>query len=155
MVLIFDQDLNNKNHYPWCITWHGEHDQESDMAFYATDRRKKIIGPGIARCEYGGLMLSYPPRRLANVWGDPHYRMAKTKAEVLLLAAIDYCMDKHIVYVAAEAPRSYFFSLAQRLGRKLVYLPIGTLSPTSLERIRVFHVLAGHRYREIAKNFIW
>lgn len=155
VVLIFDQDLNNKNHYPWCITWHGEHDQESDMAFYATDRRKKIIGPGIARCEYGGLMLSYPPRRLANVWGDPHYRMAKTKAEVLLLAAIDYCMDKHVVYVAAEAPRSYFFTLAQRLGRKLVYLPIGTLSPTSLERIRVFHVLAGHRYREIAKNFIW
>jgi hypothetical protein len=154
VVLIFDQDLNHQK-YPWCITWHGEHDQESDMAFYATDRRKKIIGPGIARCEYGGLMLSYPPRRLANVWGDPHYRMAKTKAEVLLLAAIDYCLDKHIVYVAAEAPRSYFFQLAQRLGRKLVYLPIGTLSPTSLERIRVFHVLAGHRFREIAKNFIW
>ena len=154
VVLIFDQDAG-KNDYPWCITWHGEHDQESDMAFYATDRRKKIIGPGIARCEYGGLMLSYPPRRLANIWGDPHYRMAKTKAEVLLLAAIDYCLDKHIVYVASEAPRSYFFSLAQRLGRKLVYLPIGTLSPTSLERIRVFHVLAGHRYRELAKNYIW
>jgi hypothetical protein len=154
VVLIFDQD-QGKNHYPWCITWHGEHDQESDMAFYATDRRKKIIGPGIARCEYGGLMLSYPPRRLANVWNDPHYRGAKTKAEVLLFAAIDYCLDKHIVYVASEAPRSFFFSLAQRLGRKLVYLPIGTLSPTSLERIRVFHVLAGHRYREIAKNFIW
>lgn len=154
VVLIFDED-EGKNHFPWCITWHGEHDQESDMAFYATDRRKKIIGPGIARCEYGGLMLSYPPRRLANIWNDPHYRMAKTKAEVLLLAAIDYCLDKHIVYVASQAPRSYFFSLAQRLGRKLVYLPIGTLSPTSLERIRVFHVLAGHKYRELAKNYIW
>lgn len=154
VVLIFDED-EGKNHFPWCITWHGEHDQESDMAFYATDRRKKIIGPGIARCEYGGLMLSYPPRRLANIWSDPHYRIAKTKAEVLLLAAIDYCLDKHIVYVASQAPRSYFFSLAQRLGRKLVYLPIGTLSPTSLERIRVFHVLAGHRYRELAKNYIW
>lgn len=125
------------------------------MAFYATDRRRKIVGPGIARCEYGGLMLSYPPRRLANVWGDPHYRLAKTKAEVLLFAAIEYCEDKHVLYVAAEAPRSYFFSLAQRLGKKLVYLPIGTLSPTSLERIRVFHVLAGHRYRDLAKSYIW
>lgn len=154
VVLIFDQD-GGKNDYPWCITWHGEHDQESDMAFYASDRYKKVVGPGIARCEYGGLMLSYPPRRLANVWNDPHYRGAKTKAEVLLFAAIDYCLDKHVLYVAAEAPRSFFFSLAQRFGKKLIYLPIGTLSPTSLERIRVFHVLAGHRYREIAKNYIW
>ncbi len=155
VVLIFDKDDAGKNDYPWCITWHGEHDQESDMAFYATDRRRKIVGPGIARCEYGGLMLSYPPRRLSSVWGDPHYRAAKTKAEVLLFAAIEYCEDKHVLYVAAEAPRSYFFSLAQRLGKKLIYLPIGTLSPTSLERIRVFHVLAGHRYRDLAKNYIW
>ncbi len=154
VVMVFDDDAGT-NTYPWCITWHGEHDQESDMAFYATDRRKKVVGPGIARCEYGGLLLSYPPRRLSNVWNDPHYRGAKTKAEVLLFAAIDYCLDKHILYVASEAPRSYFFSLAQRFGKKLVYLPIGTLSPTSLERIRVFHVLAGHRYREIAGNFIW
>ncbi len=154
VVVIFDEDKDS-NRFPWCITWHGEHDQESDMAFYATDRRKMIVGPGIARCEYGGLMLSYPPRRLANVWNDPYYRAAKTKAEVLLYSAIDYCQDKHVVYVADKAPRSYFFQLAQRLGKKLVYLPIGTLSPTSLERIRVFHVLAGHRYREVAKNFIW
>ena len=63
--------------------------------------------------------------------------------------------DKHIVYVGDSVPRSSFFQLAQRLGKKLVYLPIGTLSPISLERIRVFHVLAGHRYRELAKNFIW
>lgn len=154
VVLIFEEDQHNTK-YPWCITWHGEHDQESDMAFYATDRKRKVIGPGIARCEYGGLMLSYPPRRLANVWNDPYYRSAKTKAEVLLFAAIDYCQDKHVLYVSKEAPRSSFFSLAQRLGKKLIYLPIGSLSPTSLERIRVFHVLAGHRYREIAKDFIW
>ena len=154
VVLIFDTD-EGSNKYPWCITWHGEYEQESDMAFYGTDRRKKIIGPGIARCEYGGLMLSYPPRRLANIWNDPHYSAAKTKAEVLLFAAIDYCVDKHVLYVAAQAPRSFFFSFAQRLGKKLIYLPIGSLSPTSLERVRVFHVLAGHRFREIAKNYIW
>lgn len=154
VVIIFDEDKENTK-FPWCITWHGEHDQESDMAFYGTNNRRMIIAPGIARCEYGGLMLSYPPRRLANVWNDPYYRSAKTKAEVLLFAAIDYCQDKHVVYVAEKAPRSYFFQLAQRLGKKLVYLPIGSLSPTSLERIRVFHVLAGHRYREMAKNFIW
>ncbi len=154
VVLIFDTD-KGANKYPWCITWHGEYEQEADMAFYGTDRRKKIIGPGIARCEYGGLMLSYPPRRLANIWNDPHYAGAQTKAEVLLFAAIDYCVDRHVLYVAAEAPRSFFFRFAQRLGKKLIYLPIGSLSPTSLERVRVFHVLAGHQYRELAKNFIW
>lgn len=154
VVVIFDEDKDNRK-FPWCMTWHGEHNQESDMAFYSTDKRRKVIGPGIARCEYGGFMLSYPPGRLSNVWSDPYYRSAKTKAEVLLFSAIEYCRDKHVVYVGATAPRSYFFQLARRLGKKLVYLPIGSLSPTSLERIRVFHVLAGHRYRELAKNFIW
>lgn len=154
VVVIFDEDKQNKN-YPWAMTWHGEHNQESDMAFFATSPRSKVIGKGIARCEYGGFCMTYPPRRLMDVWSDPYYGACKTKAEVLLFAAIDYCQDRHVVYVAAEPPRSYFRTLAARLGKKIVYVPIGSLSPVSLKKIRIFHVLSGHRYRKIAKDFIW
>ncbi len=155
VVIIFDEDKTDRQ-FPWKMTWHGEHSQESDMAFYATDRTNKIVGPGIARCEYGGLMLTYPPRRLMDVWTDPYYRpTAKTKAEILLFAALDYCVEKHVVYVAATPPRTVFRTLAGRLGKKIVYLPIGQLSPISLKKIRVFHVLSGHDLRDIAKDYIW
>lgn len=154
VVIVFDEDREDRR-YPWKMTWHGEHSQESDMAFFATPPTHKIVGPGIARCEYGGLMLTYPPRRLADVWSDPFYSPAQTKAEVLLFAALDYCVERHVVYVASSPPRTFFRTLAGRMGKKIVYLPIGQLSPVSVNKIRVFHVLSGHRLREIAKDYIW
>ncbi len=155
VIMIFDEDSNDAR-YPWKMTWHGEHQQESDMAFYATPINAKIVGPGIARCEYGGLMLTYPPRRVLDVWSDPLYlQEAQSKAEVLLLAGLEYSTEKHVVYVASKAPRQKFRQIAARLGRKIVYLPIGQLSPVSIKKIRVFHVLSGHHLREIAKDYIW
>lgn len=154
VILIFDED-GKDSRYPWRMTWHGEHSQESDMAFYATPVQQKIVGPGIARCEYGGLLMTYPNRRLPDVWRDPAYHECRSKAEVLLMAAIDYGEDRHIVYVASKPPRSQFRTLASRVGKKIVYLPIGSLSPQSIQRIRVFHVLSSHQVRQIAKDYIW
>ena len=154
VVLIFDEDSKNQR-YPWCMTWHGEHAQESDMAFYATPTNMKLVGPGISRCEYGGILMTYPNRRLGNVWADVFYRDCRTKAEILLMGALEYGLEKHVVYVASEPPRSHFRSVAGRLGKRIVYLPIGSLSPQSIKRIRVFHVLSDHGKRQIAKDFIW
>jgi hypothetical protein len=153
VVIIFDEDRRNR--YPFAMTWLGEHEQESDMAFYATEPADNISGPGICRCEYGGLLLSFPPRRMQDVWHDPSYRHMGTKAEILLMAALDYSPDPHVVYVAARPPRSIFKRIAARMGRKIVYIPLGSLSPPALKRIRVMHLLSGHDKREIAKDYIW
>jgi len=154
VVVIFDEDRND-NHYPWKMTWLGEHHQESDMAFYATNMTGRIVGPGISRCEYGGFMLTAPPLRLYDVWTDPFYAQARSKSEVLLMAAIEYSVERHVVYVAAAPPRAWFRSFASRLNRKIVYIPIGALSPTSLKKLRVFHVLSGRHVRDFAKDYIW
>ena len=63
VVVIFDPDSpkKGKEDFPWCVTWLGEHSQESDMAFYGTPAGEVMDGPGISRCQYGGFMLSYPP----------------------------------------------------------------------------------------------
>jgi hypothetical protein len=153
VVVIFDEDLGN--HYPWCMTWLGEHNQESDMAFYSTTPSDQTVGPGIARAEYGGFLLSYPPRRMTDVWHDPDYWFAESKPETLLLAALDYTLERFVVYVAARPPRSIFKTVAPRLGRKIVYIPIGQLSPITLKKIRAVHVLDGHDKRPIAKDYIW
>lgn len=159
VVMIFDEDSGEDKttveKFGWRTTWIGEHDQESDMAFYATPLGSNVIGPGISRCEYGGFMMTYPPRRLMDVWHDPDYEECRTKSEVLLMAAIDYAIQPMIVYVASKPPRSALKSFAQRFGKKIVYIPIGQLSPVTLNKIRVFHVLDGHDKRSIADEYIY
>lgn len=153
LVIIFDEDTNNR--YSYLTTWLGEHQNESDMAFYSTQPFEHIVGPGIGRAEYGGLLMTLPPRRLYDVWTDPDYDLGQTKAERLLMAALDYSMEQHVVYVAAKTPRSIFRQLAARSNRKIVYVPLGQLSPAKLKKIRVVHVLDSYQRREDAKPYIW
>jgi len=152
VVVIFDEDRDNR--YPYTTTWLGEHQNESDMAFYSTLPFDNLIGPGIGRGEYGGFLMSLPARRMYDVWQDADYEFAESKSERLLLAALDYSIHHHVVYVAAKPPRTIFRSIAARLGRNIMYIPIGQLSPVSLKKIRVVHVLDGYDKREIARDYI-
>jgi hypothetical protein len=154
VVVIFDEDRGTAR-FPYCMTWLGEHDQESDMAFYATPPSDNIVGPGISRCEYGGFLLSYPPRRMYDVWSDSDYRGALGKGEVLLMAALDYSLEKDVIYASAHPPRSFLKQQAARLGKRIIYLPLGSLSPVTLKKLRVFHILYGRDKREIAKDYVW
>jgi len=157
VVVIFDEDLpdaQGRERYPWKLTWHGEHDQESDMAFYATRAGEVVIGPGISRCHYGGFMLTYPPMRVFDVWEDPFFDLARTKSERLLLAAIDYSLEKYIVYIAKRPPTALAKSFAARQGKKVLYLPLGQFSPLLLKKIQTFHVLEGHHVRLYAHKYI-
>ena len=154
VVVIFDEDEEDSR-YPYRMTWHGEHEQESDMAFYSTAPGDNIVGPGISRCEYGGFMMTYPPHRVYDVWRDPDYRFFTLKSERLLAAAIDYSVERFVVYVAAQPPRSTLRSLAERYRRQLIYIPIGGLSPAKIKQIRVAHILSGYDKRENAKDYIW
>jgi len=153
VVEVFDEDREER--YPYRMTWLGEHDQESDMAFYATDPVDAVVGPGIMRAEYGGFMLSFPPRRMTDVWSDRDYALAMSKAETLLMAALDYSLEKMVVYVAARPPRSFLRTVAERWGRRILYIPIGQLSPVTLKKVRVVHILDGHDKREVARDYVW
>jgi len=153
VVVIFDPDTDER--YSYQTTWLGEHQNESDMAFYATQPFDHIVGPGIGRAEYGGLLMTRPPRRMYDVWHDPDYDFAECKPERLLMAGIDYAVDRFVVYVAAKPPRSIFRSIAAHLNRRILYVPIGQISSDKLKKLRVVHVLDGHERRDTAKDFIW
>ena len=153
VIVIFDEDRDN--HYYYMTTWLGEHQNESDMAFYSTFPFDNLVGPGIGRGEYGGFLMSLPARRMFDVWRDPDYDFAESKPERLLLAGLDYSLERFVVYVAAKPPRSVFRSIAARFGRTIIYIPIGQLSPVALKKIRVVHVLDGYDKRGVAKEYIW
>jgi hypothetical protein len=155
VVIIFDpDDREEKEEYPWCVTWLGEHDQESDMAFYSTPAGEVMDGPGISRCQYGGFMLTYPHLRVYDIWKDPYFDLARNKPERLLMAAIDYSVQKHVVYVSASPPSGWCRSLAARQGKKILYVPIGVFSPVTLKKVKHFHVLDGHHVRKYAHEYI-
>ncbi len=156
VVVIFDPDVSKdgEENFPWCVTWLGEHSQESDMAFYSTPAGEVMDGPGISRCQYGGFMLSYPPLRVYDIWRDSFFGVARNKPERLLMAALDYSLEKHVVYLAADPPSGWCQSMAARLGKKIFYLPLGTFSPVTLKKIRQFHVLDGHGVRRYAGDYL-
>ena len=166
VVIIFDEDRpavlrhrkfgnpKSEERYPWKMTWLGEHKDESDMAFYATPAGEQLVGPGISRCVYGGFMLTYPPLRVYDIWKDPFFDMSKSKFERLLLAAIDYSEERLVAYVAAKPPRSWCYTFAEKLNKKIVYIPMGQFSAVMLKKIRVFHVLDGPEVRQCAKDYI-
>lgn len=157
VVVIFDPDFpdrDGKEAFPWKVTWLGEHDQESDMSFYSTPAGEVMEGPGISRCQYGGFMLTYPPLRVYDIWKDPFFDAARNKPERLLMSAIDYSQEKHVVYMSATPPSGWCQGMAARLGKKIIYLPIGIFSPVTLKKIRQFHVLEGHHVRKYARHYL-
>ncbi|MES1257685.1 MAG: hypothetical protein ABUS51_04615 [Acidobacteriota bacterium] len=153
VIVIFDDDRDGR--YDYMTTWLGEHQNESDMAFYSTQPFEHLVGPGIGRAEYGGFLMSLPARRMYDVWADPDYDFAESKGERLLLAGMDYSVQKYVVYVASKPPRSVFRNIAARFGRTIVYIPMGQLSPVTMKKLRVVHVLDGYDKRENAKEYIW
>ncbi|MBI4850917.1 MAG: hypothetical protein HY819_03725 [Acidobacteria bacterium] len=152
VVVIFDEDTSN---YPYTMTWLGEHEQESDMAFYATSPDERHVASGIRKAIYGGFMMSMPPGRLYDVFHDPVYRVATNHAERLLFAALDYSLEKFVVYVAPKPPRPFFQVLAGRYGKRILYISLKQLSPVMLQKIRSFHILSDKSVRSFAKDFIW
>lgn len=152
LVVIYDED---ESKYPYRITWLGEHHQESDMAFYATNPEERQVAPGIQKAIYGGFLMTMPPGRLFDVFHDPAYRHAANYAEKLLLAAIDYGLERFVLYAAPKPPRPAFQTIAGRYGKRVLYVPLKQLSPVMLQRIRTFHILADKSVRDYAKHHIW
>ncbi|RMG46669.1 MAG: hypothetical protein D6718_05075 [Acidobacteria bacterium] len=154
VVVIFDRDRDDTR-FPLRMTWLGESEQESDMAFYATDPTQHVVGPGIMRATYGGFLMTMPPGRLFDVWIDPDYAAAREKAEVLIMAAVDYSREKLVVHVAERPPAERLRAYAASQGKRIVHIPLASLSPVTLRKIRVVHLLAGRDKRRIARDYIW
>ncbi|MEZ4454621.1 MAG: hypothetical protein R3B09_34535 [Nannocystaceae bacterium] len=156
VVVIFDDEPLDVDapKYPWQMTWQGESEEEGDMALYATDPMERLVGPGIGRALYGGFVLHRPSGTMFGVWDDPYFEEARTKAEVLLLAALDHARARVVVHVAAKPPPPRLRRLAARMDRKIVHVPLGQLSPGTLRRVRTLHVLSDPEARSTAHLYI-
>jgi hypothetical protein len=153
VVIIFDGDHDDR--YPQRTTWYAEHDEESTLTFYATDPLAKMIGPGIAESEYGGLSLLFPPRPVANVFESPTDDFGfQNLAEQLVYGALLNSKERFVAYVAQRKPGMRMRRMASQFGKRLLWVPLGSFSAETLRRLRKFHVLNGKHVRAWASRFI-
>ncbi|MFX1273544.1 MAG: hypothetical protein ACFFBP_10280 [Promethearchaeota archaeon] len=158
LIVIFDKDDGEVEKYPYKLDWWAEHDKESNLSLYSTNPGKYLIGPGISHVEIGGLLSIFPPhphREVFQDYMDYEYRDTKNKAERLLKAGILHSKERFILYVAAEAPRKYFYSMAGVKHRELVHIPLDNFNQESLKTIKHVHILAGKDKRKIAPQYIF
>ncbi len=153
VVVIFDEDEHFVK-YPFQMTWLGEHSQESDMAFYSTQPGIEMVGPGISRLEHGGFMMSYPPMRMFDIWIDHDFDFVLTRHERLLVGGIAYSEKPGIVYSARKPPGQRWKKLAKTMGKRITYVPLGSLNPLHVKKMRTFHMLQNKGLRNVAHEFL-
>jgi hypothetical protein len=153
VVMLFDSPADPRD-YPWRTTWYAEHDEESTLAFFATDFGQELVGPGIAQATYGGALFLFPPVAIPDVWHDRDLDFTETLEERLLAGACRYSACPHIALVSGAPPGAGWRRLAQRYRKKWVHLPLGHFSDATVQQLRIVHVLNGKQVRSYAADFI-
>ncbi len=152
VVIIFDE--NHDETYPNRATWYAEHTEESTLTFYATDPFADLIGPGVARCTYGGLSLLFPPRHVPCAFELTEKASFKKLSHRLVYGALLFSNENSVAYVAAKKPDAILKKLAAKLKKHLIWIPLSSFSSETLRRLRRFHVLNGKEVRSWAGRFI-
>lgn len=153
VVMLFDSPADPRD-YPWRITWHAENHDESTLSLFATDFTQEVLGPGIAVARYGGCMFLFPPRHIPDVFRDPRFDFADTLEERLLAAALYHSREKHIALLSHAAPGAGWRRLATTHKKKIVHIPMSRFGASTVEKLRMFHVLNGQQVRSYASEFI-
>ena len=153
VVILYDENHDDK--YPNQMVWSAEHNEESTLTFFGTDPFENMIGPGIAECSYGGLSLIFPPKPILDPFrflkNNPSY---KTLSEKIIWATCKFSRENNIAVLSKRKPGLRYERIAQKFGKKLVWVSFQKFNQEKLERVRKFHVLNGKEIRSIASRFI-
>ena len=153
VVMLFDSPADPRD-YPWRTTWFAEHQNESTLAFFATDYRANMVGPGIGLGQYGGALFLFPPTPIPNIWEDPRIDFTETLEERMLAAACLHSESPHIALLAPAPPGAGWRRLARRFRKKWVHVPMGQFGEERIQQLRQVHVLNGKHIRSFAAHFI-
>lgn len=153
VVMLFDSPADPRD-YPWRTTWFAEHQEESTLAFFATNFQQELVGPGIAVATYGGAMFLFPPRHIPEVFQDRSLDFTTTLEERLIAAGCKYAQSPHVVLLSPAPPGAGWRRLAKQYKKKLVHVPLGQFSDSTIQQLRIVHVLNGKDVRSYAAHFI-
>jgi len=152
-VMLFESPADPRD-FPWRTTWFAEHDNESTLAFFATDYQKEMVGPGIGQATYGGAMFLFPPVSIPDIWNDPRLDFCETLEERLLAAACLHSQCPQIALLSPLPPGPGWRRLAKRFKKTWVHVPLGQFGESTVQQLRMVHVLNGREVRSFAAHFI-
>ncbi len=152
-VMLFDSPADPRE-YPWRTTWFAEHKGESTLAFFATDFQQQPIGPGICLANYGGAMFLYPPISIPDIWHDPNFDFTTTLEERLIAATCFYSECRHVAILSPLPPGSAWQAIAKHYKKTLVHIPLAQFGDSTVQQLRMVHVLNGKDIRSYAADFI-
>lgn len=152
-VMLFDSPADPRD-YPWRTTWFAEHKNESTLAFFASDFSQQPVGPGICLGTYGGALFLFPPVQILDIWADPRLDFATTLEERLLAAACLHSQCPHIALVSPGPPGQAWRQIAKRYKKTWIHLPLSKFSDSTVQQLRMVHVLNGKDIRSYAADFI-
>lgn len=152
-VMLFDSPADPRD-YPWRTTWFAEHEEESTLAFFATDFTKEMVGPGIGLGTYGGALFLFPPVPIPDIWLDPRLDFTETLEERVLAAACLHSDCPHIALMSPAPPGPGWRRLAKKYKKKWVHIPLGQFGESKVQQLRMVHVLNGRQVRSYAAHFI-
>ena len=151
--MLFDSPADPRD-YRWRTTWYAEHAQESTLAFFATDYRQEMVGPGIGVATYGGALFLFPPVQIIDVWQDTRIDFTTTLEERLLAAACLHSRNNQIALLSPAPPGVGWRQLARRFRKQWVHVPLQQFSDSTVQQLRTAHVLNGRDVRSYAAHFI-
>lgn len=153
VIMLFDSPADPRE-YPWRTTWFAEHKEESTLAFFASNFMQEMVGPGIGLATYGGAMFLYPPVAIDDIWHDERLDFTETLEERLLAAGCMHSTCPHVALLSHLPPGPGYRRLAKHFGKKLVHLPLSYFSDSTIQQLRMVHVLNGQQVRSYAADFI-
>lgn len=153
VVMLFDVPADPRD-YPWRTTWHAEHEEESTLAFFATDFHQEMVGPGIGLATYGAAMFLFPPRPIPDIWSDRRLDFCNTLEDRLVAAGCLHSDFRHVAILSESPPGAGWRRMARRFGKNLVHVPLGHFSQATVQQLRLVHVLNGRQIRSFAADFI-
>lgn len=153
VVMLFDSPADPRT-YPWRSTWYAEHDEESTLCFFATNFEDQPVGPGICMAQYGGAFFHFPPKPFPDIWRDRRIDFTETMEERLLAAACLHSECRQVVLLSQLPPGAGWRRLARSFGKTIVHLPLAQFSDSTIQQLRILHVLNGKQVRSYAADFI-
>jgi hypothetical protein len=85
---------------------------------------------------------------------DPALDFTSTMEERMIAAACMHAECPHVALLSSAPPGAGWRRLAKRFKKKLVHVPLASFSQSTVQQLRIVHVLNGHEIRSFAADFI-
>jgi hypothetical protein len=146
---------NEDQRFSWKSFWLAEQHDDSHLMFYATPFKDNLIGPGIAKSEFGGFAVIPLNSYIEHPWHHPYIlNYAQNCTETLILAGALSSTHKSILFISHHPPSQHIIKILKQSGKNIIYARLDEFSQTDIRHVKTFHILAEAGVREYAQKYI-